>query len=135
MGGIRHVFVCCLLALITSGGDRVTPLLRRNALLQQSMHGEAVPGIWRRTLAWGERTMVLERTFEAGAQLQAHSHPHEQTAYVVSGELEIRLGDGVYILCPEDSLFVPGGVRHAVAAQIHSAQPGPLRRDPVSTFW
>ena len=30
MGAIRHVFVCCLIALITSGGDSVTvPLLRR----------------------------------------------------------------------------------------------------------
>jgi len=80
----------------------------------------AVPGIWRRTLAWGERAMVLESTFEAGAQLQAHSHPHEQITYLVSGELEIRLGDEAYILCPGDSLFVPGGVRHAATARTES---------------
>ena len=127
------------LALITSGGGGLTPLLRRNALLQQSLHGEAVPGILRRTLAWGERAMVLESTFEAGAQLQAHSHPHEQTTYVVSGELEIRLGGGVYILCPGDSLFVPGGVRHAVPAQVHSAQPGQhlyiISRWPSRSCW
>jgi len=64
--------------------------------------------------------MVLESTFEAGAELRAHSHPHEQITYVVSGELEIRLGDEAYILCPGDSLFVPGGVRHAAAARTES---------------
>jgi len=98
-------------------GGEVEPRLVRHA---EVIPVEAVPGICRRTLAWGERAMVLESTFEAGAELQAHSHPHEQITYVVSGELEIRLGDEAHILCPGDSLFVPGGVRHAAAARTES---------------
>ena len=77
---------------------------------------EARPGIWRRTLAWGQRAMLLESTFDAGADLAEHSHPHEQITYLLSGELEMRVGDKAYSLAPGDSVLIPPGVRHGATA-------------------
>ena len=77
---------------------------------------EVLPGVWRRTLVWGERTMVLENTFEAGAEMAVHSHPHEQITYLVSGELEMTVGEEVHLLGPGDSLLIPSAVPHGVMA-------------------
>ena len=48
---------------------------------------EQVAGAWRRTLADGERMMVIEWTMGAGVTVPMHQHPHEQCGYVVSGEM------------------------------------------------
>ena len=78
---------------------------------------QVMPGITRRVLAWGERLMLVEFTFEGGVELAMHSHPHEQLSHMVSGEMEFRLGDEVYILYPGDSLLIRSGLRHGVLAR------------------
>ena len=78
---------------------------------------QVVPGITRRVLAWGERLMLVEFTFERGVELAMHTHPHEQLSHMVSGEMEFRLGDEVYTLYPGDSLLIPSGLRHGVLAR------------------
>ncbi len=77
-------------------------------------------GIWRRTLVWGEASMLVETTFEAGTELAVHAHPHEQITYLVSGELELKVGDEVVTLGPGDSVLVPGGVAHGGVARAGS---------------
>jgi len=77
---------------------------------------KVMPGIWRRTLAWGERVMVLESTFEEEAELAGHSHPHEQITYLVSGELEMKVGTETHLLNSGDSVCVPPGVCHSAIA-------------------
>ena len=44
-----------------------------------------VPGIQRKTLAVGDHTLMTEFILEAGAELPAHKHPHEQIGFLVSG--------------------------------------------------
>jgi len=78
---------------------------------------EALPGIFRRTLAWGERSMVVESTFEAGAEMGVHAHPHEQITYLVDGELEMKVGGDTHVLAHGDSLLVPPEVPHGARAQ------------------
>jgi quercetin dioxygenase-like cupin family protein len=73
-----------------------------------------LPGLCRRTLAWGERIMLLENTFEPGAEMSTHSHPHEQITYVVSGEIDILLEEETYHLEPGDSLLLPSNCPHGV---------------------
>ncbi len=77
---------------------------------------EVSPGIRRRTLAYGERLMVVQFLISEGAELSLHSHPHEQISYIVSGELEMRVGDQSYRLQPGDSLLLPSGVEHGGTA-------------------
>jgi quercetin dioxygenase-like cupin family protein len=78
------------------------------------------PLIQRRTLAYGIAGMMIETTFEAGAELAVHSHPQEQITYVVEGELELTVGANIYTLGRGDSLCVPGGASHRGLARLRT---------------
>ncbi|MCJ7704870.1 MAG: cupin domain-containing protein [Desulfobacterales bacterium] len=43
-----------------------------------------------------------------------HSHPHEQISYVVSGEINVVLGDEVTHLSPGDIFTVPVNLPHSI---------------------
>src|SRR5438132_33554 len=45
-----------------------------------------------------------------------HTHPHEQTGYLVSGRCRFRLGDEIRELALGDTWIVPGGVEHEATA-------------------
>jgi len=77
---------------------------------------EMVPGVWRRTLSWGERLMVVQVILEEGAVVPAHRHPHEQITYIVEGELSMDVEGRTYVLVPGDSLLFPAGVEHGATA-------------------
>lgn len=78
------------------------------------------PLIQRRTLAYGVAGMMIETTFEAGAELAEHSHPQEQITYVVEGELELCMKAHTYILRSGDSLCVLGDVPHRGLARLRT---------------
>jgi len=73
---------------------------------------EAVPGVRRRVLACGDEVMVVQFTIDAGADVPAHTHPHEQVGHVVSGRMKFRIGNEIRELGPGDGYSVPGGVTH-----------------------
>lgn len=77
---------------------------------------EMVPDVWRRTLAWGERLMVVQVTLEEGAVVPAHRHPHEQITYIVEGELSMDVEGRTYVLGAGNSLLFPGDVEHGATA-------------------
>ena len=72
-----------------------------------------VPGIQRKTLAVGTHTLMTEFVLEAGAELPAHKHPHEQIGFLVSGRLILTIGDESCEMAPGDSWAVPGDVEHS----------------------
>ncbi len=81
---------------------------------KESIHPvEMFPGIVRRTLAYGDRGMLVETTLTKGAEMPEHKHPHEQTTYVLRGKLELVIGGEPVILTPGDSVLVPGNVPHS----------------------
>jgi quercetin dioxygenase-like cupin family protein len=73
---------------------------------------EMLPGIWRRTLSYGQRLMVVQVTLEEGVVVPVHSHPHEQITYVIEGQLAMEVGGQTHVLGPGDSLLLPGDVEH-----------------------
>lgn len=73
---------------------------------------EAVPGVHRRVLACGDHLMVIQFRIATGAEIPAHTHPHEQVGHVVSGRMKFQIGDEVRELGPGDGYSVPGGVVH-----------------------
>ena len=77
---------------------------------------EMVPGVWRRTLAWGERLMVVQVTLEEGAVVPAHRHPHEQITCVIEGELAMEVEGRTHVLGAGDSLLFPTDVEHGATA-------------------
>jgi quercetin dioxygenase-like cupin family protein len=81
---------------------------------------EMVPGVWRRTLSWGERLMVVHVTLEEGTVVPAHRHPHEQITYIVEGELSMDVEGRTYVLRAGDSLLFPADVEHGATALQHT---------------
>jgi len=77
---------------------------------------EAFPGVHRRTLTWGERSMMSQTVVKAGRELPEHAHPHEQLTYIVKGRLELRVGDETFDLVEGDCIFVPGDRPHYAKA-------------------
>jgi quercetin dioxygenase-like cupin family protein len=74
------------------------------------------PGIFRRTMTDGERMMLCEVHLAEGAVLPSHVHPHEQTGYLVSGRLSLKIGDERRQVAPGDSWMVPPDVPHEARA-------------------
>src|SRR5680860_1189716 len=75
-------------------------------------HHNVVPGVTRATLASGERTTLVKFEMEAGATIPEHSHPHEQTGFLVSGNLMLFGEDGEWPVTVGDSWSIPGAMAH-----------------------
>ena len=54
---------------------------------------EPAAGIKMKTVTYGEKTSMVEFHLTAGTFMDVHSHPHEQTGYLISGKL-ILIVDG-----------------------------------------
>lgn len=93
---------------------------------------QPVSGIRQKTIVYGEKTLMTEFLLDRGAVLPRHSHPHEQTGYLVKGEMMLSIGDDTYNVKPGDGWSIPGGVEHSaeiidnsIAVEVFS----PVRED------
>jgi quercetin dioxygenase-like cupin family protein len=92
----------------------------------------ALPGIERKTLAYGDLTLMTEFRMRKGSRLPKHAHPQEQTGYLVSGRVRLTIGRSSVEARPGDSWSIPGGMKHqaeiledSVAIEVFS----PVRAD------
>jgi quercetin dioxygenase-like cupin family protein len=74
---------------------------------------EMLPGIWRRTLNYGEQVMIVHFILEEGAVVPPHRHPQEQVGYVVEGELLMMIGGETHTLRAGQSYLAPSDVEHS----------------------
>ena len=72
----------------------------------------ALVGIERKTLVYGDKTLMTEFRLRQGAVLPRHSHPHEQTGYLIKGRIRLLIGTEEYETQAGDSWCIPGGVEH-----------------------
>jgi quercetin dioxygenase-like cupin family protein len=79
----------------------------------QAAQVEMREGVYRRTMATTDELMVCEFFLVSGAVVETHSHPNDQTGYIVFGELEITIGAQTQVCHPGDSYAVPGGIPHS----------------------
>ena len=62
----------------------------------------------------GREVVVVRVDFAPGAAFGRHSHPGEEIAYVIAGELEYQLdGQPPVTLRAGEVLFIPAGTIHA----------------------
>lgn len=92
----------------------------------------ALAGIEQKTLVYGDKSLMVEFRLQKGAVLPLHSHPHEQTGYLVKGQIRMTIGADIHDVLPGDSWCIPGDVRHgaeiveeSVAVEVFA----PLRED------
>ena len=97
-----------------------------------SGYTRAIPGIERKTLVFGERTLMTEFLLKKGNRLPQHSHPYEQTGYLVKGRIRLSIELEENDVRPGDSWCIPSGVEHgaeiledSVAIEVFS----PVRED------
>jgi quercetin dioxygenase-like cupin family protein len=93
---------------------------------------EAMDGIRRKTLVYGDNTLLAEFKLEGGMTLPVHKHPQEQTGYLISGHIVLTIAGEPHEMKPGDSWSIPGDVEHgadiledSVAIEVFS----PVRRD------
>jgi len=75
---------------------------------------EAFDGVTFKTLAWGDKTSLGEFHLTKGIDVPNHSHPHEQTGYMVSGRMTFTIDGEDFDTNPGDSWSIPGNVEHSV---------------------
>ena len=72
-----------------------------------------IEGIEQKTLVYGSKTLMTEFRLQKGSTLPRHSHPHEQTGYLVAGRIRLHIGDESYECEPGDSWCVSGDTEHS----------------------
>lgn len=70
-------------------------------------------GVRLKTLVHGEKTHLCEFRINKGSMIPEHSHPHEQTGYLVSGRIKFIVEDEEFEAGPGDSWCLPGNIVHA----------------------
>jgi len=97
-----------------------------------SGYKQALEGINLKTLVYGEKTLLSEFRLEKGSKLPKHSHPHEQTGYLVSGRIRLFIGEETFEAEPGDCWCIAGSLEHgaeiledSVAVEVFS----PVRKD------
>ena len=95
-------------------------------------YGIALEGIERKTLVFGQRTLMTKFLLRRGSVLPRHAHPHEQTGYLVKGGIRLSIGARTLDLQAGDSWCIPSDVEHgaeiledSVAVEVFS----PVRGD------
>lgn len=73
---------------------------------------DVLDGIRQKTLVYGDKTLMVEFLLDKGAVLPLHAHPHEQTGYLVHGELRLSIGAESRVVLPGDSWCIAGNVQH-----------------------
>lgn len=101
---------------------------------KQSLEGykSVTPGIEMKTLVHGEKTLMVEFFLEKDSMLPVHSHPHEQTGYLVSGHIRLQIGPERLDVLPGDSWCIPGDLEHSaeiVADSVAIEVFSPVRED------
>ena len=60
----------------------------------------------------GKQGMLVWWRMKAGAHAAAHKHPHEQIVYMISGQMDFRIGHEKRSMRAGDVAVIPGGVEH-----------------------
>ena len=68
-------------------------------------------GVTLRAVSGDKMTMALFNLFE-GAAIPEHSHPHEQIGTILSGSMELVIGEEKRIVTKGDLWVIPSGMAH-----------------------
>ena len=75
-----------------------------------------IQGIHMRVLAHGKLGNMVEFRLVKGQSMPTHNHPFEQTGYIVSGKLELKIHADTQVLTAGDSYSIPKNKKHSAVA-------------------
>ena len=70
-------------------------------------------GVQFEVLAMGDKSMITKMNYKVNDKVPPHSHPNEQSGYVISGEYIIEYGQVKAILVKGDSYSIPENMIHS----------------------
>ena len=76
---------------------------------------EPVPGC-RMRAPFGKNLMLSYLEMDAGAEIPLHHHPHEQGGILVSGRMQLTIGEETRICEPGEMYLIPADVPHRAVA-------------------
>ncbi len=76
---------------------------------------EPVPGCRMRT-PFGKHLMLSYLEMDAGAEVPLHHHPHEQAGMLLTGKLQLTIGDETRLCEPGAMFIIPPNVPHRAVA-------------------
>jgi quercetin dioxygenase-like cupin family protein len=79
-----------------------------------------IDGVSMKPLVYEKKSLLCELHMKGGYNLPAHSHPYEQTGYLISGKLKFRIEKEWYEVEPGDSWCVPENAKHEVIVMENS---------------
>ena len=82
----------------------------------QAAESSPEQGLTRRVGAYNDKLFLAEHWMEQGWVGAAHSHPHEQIVYVISGHLRVTCAGETVDVRTGDSFVIRGGVEHQASA-------------------
>ena len=98
---------------------------------------ELSPGVRART-PYGKHLMLSYLELDKGSVVPTHSHPHEQAGMLVSGRLQLTIGDESRVCEPGDLFIIPSNTPHSAAPVGGSAVVldvfSPVREDYAALF-
>ena len=74
------------------------------------------PGMHRRTLADGDKLMLVQVRLSKGTVVPRHQHPNEQVTYVLSGHMRFKMNDQSAELQAGETIHFPSNVPHEAHA-------------------
>jgi quercetin dioxygenase-like cupin family protein len=75
-----------------------------------------IKGVKQKTLVYGQNTLMAELKLSKNSRIPTHSHPHEQTGYLVAGRIRLTIDGQAYDCRPGDSWCIPGDMEHGTYA-------------------
>lgn len=80
---------------------------------QEAKH-RVFQGVNFEVLAVGLETMVTKMHYKPSNYVSCHSHPNEQSGYVISGKYRLKVGEREDTLTTGDSYSIPANVLHSI---------------------
>lgn len=77
-----------------------------------SGYATPLPGIRQKTLVFGQHMLLTEFLLDRDRDLPLHTHPYEQTGYLVKGRMVLKIADTEHDVSPGDSWCIPMNIPH-----------------------
>ncbi len=95
-------------------------------------YSEITEGMKMKTMVHGDKMLMAKFAVKSGIVHASHSHPYEQTGYLLEGKVKFTIGGEVHIVEAGDCWSIPENVEHqgeiiedAVGVEVFS----PVRED------
>jgi len=83
----------------------------------EGAYRQLLEGVYLKTVAYGEQTLMGRFRLVRGAVIPPHAHPHEQIGTLISGCLRFTIGGETISAEAGDSWCIAGGVEHGVIVE------------------